>query len=74
MEENTNLAACILEEYHQFLSLFTEPMAKALPPHRSFNHTIDRKGDEQLPWGPIYALLETELKAFREYLTRKIQY
>ena len=58
----------ILECYHEYLSVFSQRTSDALPPHRSFDHSIEVKEGEELPWGPIYALSETELTALREYL------
>jgi hypothetical protein len=56
------------EEYHEYLDVFSQKAADALPPHRRFDHAIELKGEEQPPWGPIYALSEMELKVLREYL------
>jgi hypothetical protein len=57
----------VLLKYHEFLLVFEEKRADARPPHHSYDHGIDPKDSKQLPWGPIYALSEVELKALREY-------
>jgi hypothetical protein len=68
MEENTNLATCVLEEFSQFFSVFSNLIAKTFLLHKSFNHIIDMMDDEQLLCGLIYTLLETELEALMDYL------
>jgi hypothetical protein len=43
-------------------------LADKLPDYKPYDHAIDLKAGEQLLWGPIYPLNETELQALREYL------
>jgi hypothetical protein len=59
--------------YHEFLSVFSQSASDSLPPHRSFDHAIELKDGEEPPWGPIYALSETELTALREYLEEMLR-
>jgi hypothetical protein len=56
------------EEYHDLFDIFSRAKAKTLPPHRSYDHTIDIENDSVLPHGPIYPLSHTELKTLRDYL------
>jgi hypothetical protein len=68
---------CIPEYYHKYLRVFSQRTSDALPWHRSYDPSIEIKEGKEPPWGPIYALFETELAALREYLeeiswTRKI--
>ena len=56
------------EVYHDYLDLFRPSTAEKLAPRRTFDHAIDFKPDQQPPWGPIYPLLEKQLKALRIYL------
>jgi hypothetical protein len=49
IEENTNLAAFVLDKFHQFLLVFTKQIAEALTAYRYFDHIIDLKKDEKLP-------------------------
>ena len=56
------------EVYHDYLNLFRPSTAQKLAPHRTFDHAIDSKPDQQPPWGPIYPLSEKQLKALRTYL------
>ena len=60
-------------EYSQYQNVFSRELADSLPPYRSFDHSIDLKPGEQPPWGPVYALSETELKALREYLDEMLE-
>jgi hypothetical protein len=53
----------VLEEYHDYLKLFGEPLAQELPPHRMFNHQIRIKEAKEVPFGLIYHLSEIELGA-----------
>jgi len=46
--------------------------AKVIPPHGPWDYAIDLKEVAHPPWGPIYALSETELHALREYLQKLI--
>ena len=55
-------------EYHEFADVFSAADAKALPPHRPYDHTIDLEEGAAPPYGPIYSMSEMELKALREYL------
>ena len=48
--------------------MYNGQYAKELPPHRSFDHTIDVVDGKEPPWGPIYTLSEKELGVLREYL------
>ena len=65
------------ENYHsrqtaRSLSWLSRPFrlstAEELAPRRTFDHAVDIKPDQQPPWGPIYPLLEKQLKALRTYL------
>jgi Reverse transcriptase (RNA-dependent DNA polymerase) len=51
-----------------FFDIFSCAKAKTLPPHRSYDHTIDIKNDAVPPHGPIYPLSNTKLEALRDYL------
>jgi hypothetical protein len=61
------------ERYHKYINVFLPETARELPPHTVYDHAIDLKEGTQPPWGPIYALSETELKALREYLDEMIK-
>jgi hypothetical protein len=56
------------EEYHAFMELFGEPLAQELSPHCTFDHQIRIKEGKEVPFSPIYHLLEKEFGALRKYL------
>jgi hypothetical protein len=71
--EVKELNSRISAEYHQFLDVFGEQMADALPPHHTFNHVIDLKDGTDPPWSPINTLSAMELKALHEYLDEMLR-
>ena len=65
-------------QFRQFMGIMSKEAADSLPEHRQYDYKIDLKEGSTPPWGPIYPLSETELKALREWLkemenTGKIQ-
>ena len=66
--ERTQFESSVPAEYHEFADVFSAADAEALPPHRPYDHTIDLEEGAAPPYGPIYSMSETELKALREYL------
>ncbi|KAH0614368.1 uncharacterized protein H6S33_000004 [Morchella sextelata] len=54
--------------YHQYLHLFQESEAQALPIHRYIDHEIPLQEGKQPPFGPLYSMSSEELKTLREYL------
>ena len=59
--EEGKLEELIPEEYHNFLPLFSEIVARELPPHRPYDHSIPLKNGFNPPFGPIYSLSRVEL-------------
>jgi Reverse transcriptase (RNA-dependent DNA polymerase) len=55
------------QEYAEFADVFSEAKAVTLPPLGGPEHAIELEGGEP-PYGPIYSLLEQELKVLHEYL------
>jgi len=58
-------------EYHEFLTLFSETLAKNLPPHWPYDHKIPLREGFTPPFGPLYSMSRTELqmlKVSRSYL------
>jgi len=51
----------------QYEDVFDAEKAGILPPHNRHDHAIELEGGEP-PYGPLYNLSVTELKALREYL------
>jgi hypothetical protein len=48
--------------------VFSAEEARAMPPHRPYDHPIDLEPGTKAPWGPIYNLSELELTTLRESL------
>ena len=55
------------KEYEDFIDVFSEEGANALPELGRKTHGIDT-GTQEPPYGPVYNLSETELATLREYL------
>lgn len=60
-------------ELSDFLSLFDRSQASHLPEHRSWDHEINLRPNEDgkepdLPWGPLYAMSRDELVLLRKTL------
>ena len=67
-EERAEFERTVPEQYHDYADVFSEAAAASLPPHRPYDHTIDLEEGATPPYGPIYSMLETKLKAFWEHL------
>jgi hypothetical protein len=66
--DSEEIKKIVPEQYHDFMSLFGEPLVQELPPHRIFDHQIRIKEGKEVRFSPIYYLLEKELGALKEYL------
>lgn len=53
-------------EYHDFLDLFNKKLARDLPPHRPYNHSIPFIVGKEPPFGPLYSISMDELLEFKE--------
>ena len=51
-KKQLNLADYVPKEYHEFLPLFSEAVAKAVPPHRPYDHKIPLREGFTPPFGP----------------------
>lgn len=60
------------EEFKEFSDVFSKSSADALPVLSKYNHTIPLEEGTKPPFGPIYALSETELKALDIYLKENL--
>jgi hypothetical protein len=67
-----NLADYMSKEYHEFLPLFSEAMAKALPPYWPYDHMIPLREGCTPPFGPLYSLSKTELQALKGWLEENL--
>jgi hypothetical protein len=63
----------IPEKFQQYCKVLGNQLADKLPDHKPYDHAIDLKEGEQLPWGPMYPLKETELQSLREYLKEMLE-
>ena len=60
------------KEYHEFLPLFSQAVAKALPQHRPYDHKIPLREGFMSPFGPLYSLSKTDLQALKEWLEENL--
>jgi hypothetical protein len=56
------------ETFPQYIKVLGKELTDNLANHKPYNHVIDLKDCEQLLWGLIYPLNETELQALQDYL------
>ena len=54
-------------QFRDYQWVFNSQYSDELPPHRSFDFTIDMVMGKEPPWGPIYALSEKKLEDLRTY-------
>ena len=59
-------------EYHDLLLAFSKTKADTLPPHRTYDLSIELDPGKQPPFGPIYSLSELELKALSEWIEENL--
>ena len=59
-------------KYEEYQNVFSEDKANELPVPGHPEHTIELTGD--LPHGPIYNLLEKELKVLHEYIQESLEH
>jgi transposase InsO family protein len=55
-------------KYQEFADVFDKVKANKLPEHRLYDCPIDLQPGKEPPWGPIYNLSPSELKALKEYI------
>jgi len=67
-----DLVDYVPKEYNDFLPLFSEAVAKALPPHRPYDHKISHREGFTPPFRPLYSLSKTELQALKEWLEENL--
>jgi len=60
------------EKYAEYSKVFSKVNADRLPPHRPYDHTIPIKDGAEVPFGPVYNLSQTELKALHEYIKENL--
>jgi len=67
-KKELDLKTYIPAEYHEFLPLFSEALAKNIPPHRPYDHKIPLREGFTPPFGPLYSISRTELQTLKEWL------
>jgi hypothetical protein len=60
------------EKYAEYSQIFSKVNADKLPPHRPYDHAIPITKGATVPFGPIYNLSQTELKALHEYIKENL--
>jgi len=71
-KKELDLTEYIPAEYHEFLPLFLEALAKNLPPHRPYDHKIPLREGFTPPFGPLYSMSRTELQTLKEWLEENL--
>ncbi|KAH0604494.1 uncharacterized protein H6S33_006871, partial [Morchella sextelata] len=72
-KSTTDVKQLVPKEFHHRLPMFKEYDASVLPPHRpSHDIEIILEEGKRPPYGPIYGLSQTELKALRKYLDENL--
>ena len=56
------------KQFREFSDIMAQEAASKVPNHSPYDHAVDIKEGESPPWGPIYALDETELKKLHKWL------
>ena len=59
-------------KYAQYEAVFSKKEADKLPPHRPYDHAIPITDGATVPFGPVYNLSQTELKALHEYIKENL--
>lgn len=62
----------IPEEFREFADVFSKTNAEQLPEHSKYDHHIDVEEGKTPPFGRLYNLSETELKALDAYLRENL--
>ena len=68
-EEKKSGLSLIPERFWEYAHRVAEgKLADQLPSHKPYDHTIDLKEGETLPYGPIYPLNQNELSILKEWI------
>ena len=71
--ELTELSAQLVPpEYHDYLSIFSEEEAKALPPCRYVDHTIPLIEGGKPPFGRMYSISDNDLKELKAWIEENL--
>ena len=64
----------IPKEYHEFSDIFNKTCADTLGPHKPYDLKIELEDGAVPPFGLIYSLSQSELKALRDFLDEHLSY
>src|SRR3954447_24165117 len=70
--EDGDLKSLIPKEYHEFLPLFSEAVARQLPPHRPYDHKIPLKEGFTPPFSPLYPMSRAKLEELKRWLEENL--
>jgi hypothetical protein len=65
-------AQLVPPEYHDFLSIFSEEEAKALPPRRYVDHAIPLIEGGKPPFGRMYSMSDNDLKELKLWIEENL--
>ena len=69
----TELSAKLVPlEYHDYLSIFSEEEAKALPPRRYVDHAILLVEGGKPPFGRMYSMSDNDLKELKLWIEENL--
>ena len=59
-------------EYHKWASIFSREQTNKLPSHSGYDHCIKLVEGAEAPYGPLYGMLEQELRGLPEWLDKQV--
>ena len=69
---STKISIGITSQYQEFQDVFEKKNVDTLPEHHPYDCSIDLQERTQLPFGPIYSLLQNKLLEFKEYIEKNL--
>ena len=60
------------EHFHEFLYVFEKGKAQELPPHQTYDHSIQLKPDSAPPFGSLYGMSHKELLVLKQYIEENL--
>ncbi len=63
----------LLIVYHDFLTIFDREKATQLPSHRSYDHKIELKDENQSSRSQLYFMLNHKLQKIKKYLEKNLK-
>jgi len=72
-EELTKIKQHLPQEYHDLADVFRKTAAAKLPPHRTYDHSIEVEDGFTPPFGPLYSLSRPELETLKKWLEENLE-